>query len=371
MDCAALTPTSPLRAQLRTQDGLTFDVPCHAQQTLLDAAETAGLRLNAQCRQGSCGACHAQVLSGAYVLGEHSPSALPKGAGAVLLCRTTLQSDAQVALPYGSERVGRGALPQHAAEVAELARDGEHVMRLVLRLLPDEPDGAAVAEFEPGQFVELELPPAVAEAAGLAGQRRAYSLANTGNWEGRLELLVRLHPQGRFANWLVHTAQVGDRLTVHGPQGAFGLKENGLRPRWFVAGGTGLAPMLSMLRRMAEFGEPHPARLFFGVNTEAELFGEELLAELQGALPQLAVQRCVWRAGADWPGFAGSVVDALRAALAERLAQAGSDAAQVAWPDVYLCGPAGMVEAVQAVAAEVGVPANQMEAERFTVASGN
>lgn len=364
MDCATLTHT----VQLRTQDGQTLDVPCHAQQTLLDAAEAAGLRLSAQCRQGSCGACHAQVLSGAYVLGEHSPSALPKGEAAVLLCRTSVQSDAVVALPYGSERIGRGELPRRAAQVSELVRDGEHTVRLVLTLQPDEPDGVAVAEFEPGQFVELELASDVAERVGLAGQRRAYSLANTGNWDGRLELLIRLYPQGRFSRWLREHAQVGDVLTVHGPQGAFGLKENGLRPRWFVAGGTGLAPMLSMLRRMAEFGEPHPARLFFGVNTEAELFGAEALAELQATLPHLAVQRCVWRPAAAWGEFSGSVVDALRAALTDVLAQAGSDAAQAAWPDIYLCGPAGMVTAVEAVAAELGVPAGQVEAERFTAA---
>jgi len=336
--------------ELNTLDGQTLNLACAPHQTLLEAAGLAKLLLPAQCRQGSCGACHAQVLSGDYVLGEHSPAALPAGvAGGILLCRTTACSDLRVALPYERSRIGSGEIPRREAEVIELEHDGAHTVRLALRLLLDA-DGVAVAEFEPGQFAELEVP-------GL-DLKRAYSLANTGNWDGRLEFLIRLQPQGRFSTWLREGAQVGTRLTVWGPQGAFGLRENGLRPRWFVAGGTGLAPLLSMLRRMAEFQEPHETRLYLGVTHAAELFGQAQLDALQAELPGLKITRCVWKAESGWAGFHGTAVDALRQDLA----------GQTGWPDIYLCGPPGMIDATEAAALALGVPADQVISERFTPA---
>ena len=74
-------------------------------------------------------------------------------------------------------------------------------------------------------------------------------------------------------------------------------------PRWFVAGGTGVAPMLSMLRQMAEFGDAREARLFFGVNTQDELFALDAIEGLKKTLPHLAATLCVWKPALDWTGF--------------------------------------------------------------------
>ncbi|MEQ1531793.1 MAG: oxidoreductase, partial [Methylococcales bacterium] len=139
------------------------------------------------------------------------------------------------------------------------------------------------------------------------------------------------------------------------PKGAFGLTENGLKPRWFVAGGTGLAPMLSMLRRMAEFAEPHPARLYFGVNRIEELFCQTELAALQAELPQLQVTVCVWKADGTWQGFSGTP--------AEALAQDLADATVL--PDIYVCGPPKLIDAVDVLANAKGIPKNQVLSERF------
>lgn len=336
--------------EIMTQDGRTLRFDCSEEQTLLDAAAGAQLRLPSQCRAGNCGACQAHVTRGVYLLGEHNPAVLPAGEGGVLLCRTRPRGDLSVALPCDAARIGQGEVARRDAEIAALEPLAETTVRLLLRLKPDADGNGAVAEFEPGQFAELEVPG--------EGLKRAYSLANTGNWAGELEFLIRLQPGGRFSEWLRTRAAPGDPLVVHGPQGGFGLREHGLRPRWFVAGGTGLAPMLSMLRRMAEFQEPHEARLFFGVNRREELFGLQQLEALRAELPRLKLTLCVWQADAAWSGFQGSPVDALARDL-EGLAS---------FPDLYLCGPPGLIDAAQALALARGVPQEQVISERFVAA---
>ncbi|WP_446901481.1 FAD-binding oxidoreductase [Burkholderia sp. YIM B11467] len=336
------------RIEITTRDGERFGFGCDAEQDLLAAAADAGITLPSQCRRGSCGACQATVVDGAYEMQADSAGVLPVGQrGAVLLCRTTPRGDLRVAAPYDRTKVLLHPVPVRTARIATLDTIAADTMRVALQVEPDDTFGSAV-EFEPGQFAELEVPG--------SGLRRPYSLANTSNWDGRLEFLIRLRPDGWFSTYLRERARPGDPLTVRVPMGGFGLFADSLRPRWFVAGGTGLAPILSMLRRMAEYQEMIDARLFFGVNQENELFMLDELARLQTDLPQLRVDLCVWRPGGEWAGFRGTPVDALRAALA----QAG------ALPDIYVCGPPPLVQGVRDAAIVAGVPDAQFASERFT-----
>ena len=355
------------RIEITTRDGQAFEFACESGQDVLTAAAAAQITLPSQCRRGSCGACHASVAEGDYALGAHSADALPPGdPRSVLLCCTTPRSDLRIVAPYDATKVLLQPVAVRRARIAALEAIAEDTRRLELQLEPDDAYGSA-AEFEAGQFVELELPESpegLARDRGLGGAvRRPFSLANTSNWDGRLELLIRLRPGGVFSSWLREHAQVGDALTVHGPQGGFGLFAESLRPRWFVAGGTGLAPVLSMLRRMADYQEMNDARLIFGVNRESELFMVDELERLQAELAQLHVELCVRdpgdpaAGGTAWRGFRGTPVDALQAALASVDTP----------PDLYVCGPPGMVSAAQAVAVAAGVPAAQFASERFAV----
>ena len=296
--------------------------------------------------------------------GEHSPAALPEqdaATGGALLCRTYPREPLQVTLRCEDSRIIRGGIPQRGAEVAALdpvSPDGRTVL-LRLRLDPDEVSGAGV-EFEPGQFVELQVPG--------ASWRRAYSLANTANWDGEVELLIRLQPGGAFSTWLEQDARPGAQLVLHGPQGAFGLRENGMRPRWFVAGGTGLAPLVSMLRRMGEWGDPQPVRLYLGVTTTGELPSFAALPGLAQALqdlPDTRVTTRVWRPDDDWPGQAGTPVDDVARDLAEACGRV-----DIEDPDLYVCGPPALVDAVTAAAAAAGLPAERVHAERFLPGRG-
>ncbi|KVQ76759.1 oxidoreductase [Burkholderia ubonensis] len=333
---------------ITTRDGQPFGFACEDGQDLLTAAAEAGITLPSQCRRGSCGACHATVAEGDYDLREHSIDALPAGQpGAILLCRTTPRSDLRVVAPYDHAKVLLQPVPVRIARIAALDTIADQTMRVELQVEPDDANGSAV-EFEAGQFAELEVPG--------SGVRRPFSLANTSNWEGRLEFLIRLRPDGWFSTYLRERAQPGDPLTVRAPMGGFGLFAESLRPRWFVAGGTGLAPILSMLRRMAEYQEMIDARLFFGVNRQSELFMLDALQQLQADMPQLKVDLCVWHPRDDWSGFRGTPADALSAALAGTGVR----------PDIYVCGPPALVRGVQAAAVAAGVPDAQFASERFT-----
>lgn len=335
---------------LSTSDGVESTLVCPPDLSILEAAADAGTYLPSMCGQGTCGACAAHVSAGSYVLGEHDPSVLGSDPteGTVLLCRTTPTADCRVELPYDRTRIVDSPPPVRRATVTAIDVVAEATVRLRLGLVADELGMAA--EFDPGQFLQVQVPG--------TEELRAYSLANCGNWDGEFELFVRVQPGGLFSTWLTTTAAVGDVVTVHGPRGAFGLRENGLRPRWFVGGGTGLAPMLSMMRRMAEWGEAQPARLYFGVNTVAEVFAQDEIAEVVAALPDAAATTCVWHPepGASWDGFVGTPVDA----LVRDLAGSGEP------PDVYVCGPPAMVDAVERALAAAGIPAEQVRAERFT-----
>jgi len=334
---------------LVTLDGNKIQFNCEPSQTVQDAAENAGFFPPAICKMGSCGSCLAVCDTGDYELKNYSEGLLPsetEESKAVLLCRTYPQSDLMIHAPYNSDRIQNHQKTPRDATIIEIKVLAERTMSLVLQLSEDEEQGLGF-DFEAGQFVELER-----EDLNL---KRAYSIANTANWEGRLEFLIRLQDQGKFSQFLKDQAAVGQALKVHGPSGTFGLQGQSLNPRCFIAGGTGLAPFLSILRRMAEWGEDHPTQLFLGVNNEAEIFCHQELKDLQQSLSKLEVTICVWKPSDKWEGFRGTPEDALGVYLKQ------TDVL----PDIYLCGPPRLVEITTEMVLEQGINAENIYCERF------
>ena len=333
---------------LSTRDDQQFEFYCEDQQNIQDAAEVAKLYPPFGCKSGACGACLGTCKTGDYQLESYSPDVLSEDAAAkgdILLCRTLPQSDLHITLPYDSDSIQHTLSKPRDAEIISIDKIAERTLKLILQLQEDPELGLAF-EFEAGQFVELEIP-------GL-DLMRAYSLANIANWEGRLEFLIRLQPNGKFSEFLQNNA-VGQHILVHAPSGAFVLNKQSLNPRCFIAGGTGLSPFLSILRRMAEWAEDHPTHLFLGVNNEAEILCEEELKSLQQNLPQLTLEICVWKPEGNWQGFVGTPVDAFKAYLQKNGAAC----------DVYLCGPPILVEASTDAALEAGIDKQHIYSERF------
>ncbi|MDO9213873.1 MAG: FAD-binding oxidoreductase [Methylococcales bacterium] len=330
-----------------TQDDESVTFECRSDEDVISAAVRQDIYLMSSCREGGCATCKGLCTEGDYVLGKVSSQALPyeeEEAGEVLLCRCYPSTDIEVEVPYVYERISFS--PEglsFEAEVVGVSQVSSNVMRLLLNRTGDDKQ----IKFESGQFFDLEIPNTTTT--------RSYSPANTANKKGELEFLIRVVEGGKFSTYLKNEAHVGQKINVKGASGIFGLKENGFTPRYFVAGGTGLAPILSMVRHMHQWDEPQKCIIYFGVNTEEEIFFLDELEKLASEMKTLELRNCVWKCSDEWRYEKGSVVDVLRRDLTETGAK----------PDIYLCGPPGMVDATFNVCETLGIPKERVYLEKF------
>ncbi len=135
--------------------------------------------------------------------------------------------------------------------------------------------------------------------------------------DGELEFLIRILPNGFFSSFLLNDAKPGVKVRLRGPSGIFAIRENGFRPRYFVAGGTGLSPVLSMIRYMQAERHPQETKLFFGVTHQHELFYVDELRELEASMPNLEVHIAVMNPDPSSGYASGTVVDLLAKHLEE------------------------------------------------------
>ena len=329
-----------------TFEGQTgFTVECREDEDVVTAALRQGYILLTECREGVCSTCKCLLIDGDYdELLPHSIHALSPSEeedGWVLACRLQPRSDLVLDYDYPLERVERFAEGVRQSQIVALDRVCDTVVRVVIRTLAAQDP----LEFEPGQYVRLTLP-------GLQVSRD-YSMAGVPSRERELEFLIRVLPDGAFSGYLATKGRVGEIVELEGPFGRFCLRP-GAPPPVFVAGGTGLAPILSMLRSLVETNPDDPAELFFGNTAAGDIFFERPLAELAKSFPGLTVHHCVVHPPADWAGEVGLVTDVLAAKLEDPAAHS-----------YYLCGPPPMIEATRTLLRGRGVPADQIFEENF------
>jgi benzoate/toluate 1,2-dioxygenase reductase subunit len=166
-----------------------------------------------------------------------------------------------------------------------------------------------------------------------------------------LEFFVRLLDDGVMSRYLTERAAPGDVLLGSGPQGTFYLR-SGMRPLLMVAGGTGVAPIASMLRQMIASGEHRPVTLCFGVTEARDLFLVDELARIARALPECDVRMAIAHASPRAGFHSGFVTDLI-------------DDKKAANSDIYLCGPPAMTDRARAIVTESGALASLIFSERF------
>jgi len=330
-----------------TEEGESVSFDCAPEEDIISAAIRQSIFLMSSCREGGCATCKGVCTYGDFEMGKVSAQALPpeeQEEDMVLLCRCYPTEDMVVEVPYTFDRISYSEEgKEFPAEIVELEQVSSNVTKLFL----GRSDGEKQIKLDSGQYYDLEIPG--------TETTRSYSPANIANNDGQMELLIRVLDDGKFSNFLKNDAKVGQTINVKGPSGIFGLVADGFTPRYFVAGGTGLAPILSMVRFMKEWGQPQPCTIYFGSTYEEEVFYVEELNKLASEMDNLTVKICVWKATDSWAGEKGSVVDVLKKDL-----QAAS-----AKPDLYLCGPPGMVDATYAACEDVGISKDKIYLEKF------
>jgi len=325
--------------------GIEFEV--NEDETVLSGAFRQGLMLMHGCKEGQCAACKSFLLDGEVDLDRYSTFALPdfeEAEGWTLLCRAHALSDLEVELINYDEEILRSGVPLRTLPaVVETVEPLTHdIRRLVLRL----PDGDEL-DFHPGQYVDIGIPGAEAE-------HRSFSMANLPSDRGRLEFMIKIYPDGRFSGLLEDGSICpGQDLGVTGPYGVFTLREHSDRRLLFIGGGAGMAPILCLLRSLAEQGSARPAVYYYGARNESDLFHLDELRELAAELPNLSFVPAL--SEGDWDGEKGLITD-----VVARLEDDLSDV------DAYLCGPPPMVDAAMDLLLGKGAAESHIYYDKFT-----
>jgi methane monooxygenase component C len=318
-----------------------IDIACRADEDVITAGLRQGHLLLSDCRAGSCSTCRGFLVDGDYdELLPHSPHALTDAEeeeGYILACRLRPTSDLEIDFDYPVDRVGRYEDGTRTGQIVEADRISDTVVRIIVRTNATQDPFA----WGPGQYLQVTMP--------AVGATRAYSMSNAPDGTRQVEFLVRLLPEGRFSGHLAAGLAKGEPVRLRGPHGQFTFR--GEHNPVFLAGGTGLAPIIAMLRSLVATAPTTAARLVFGVATESDLFYVDELASLSQALPHLDVVTTVERPTAGWSGAVGTATDQLGDIDPTR--------------SYYLCGPPGMISAAEELLLGHGVPRDRIHVERF------
>jgi propane monooxygenase reductase subunit len=328
-----------------------IEIEADEEETVLNAAFRQGLTLMHGCKEGQCSACKSFLLDGEVDLDKYSTFALPEfeeAEGWTLLCRAHAYSDLEVELVNYDEEAMHGGTPPRTVQtsvtaVAPLTHD---IRLLRLKVDDDEP-----FSYRPGQYVDIRIP-------DHEDEHRSFSMANTTSAPDELEFMIKLYPDGRFSGLLQEDRlKPGDALEVTGPYGVFTLRSSSPRRLLFIGGGAGMAPILCLLRSMAEAGVERPATFYYGARSTTDLFHVEELEELGRELHDFSFVPALSEAAADddWSGETGLITE-----VVERLEDDVTDV------DAYLCGPPPMVDAAIALLESKGVPEAHIYFDKFT-----
>lgn len=327
-------------------------IECGPDETVLDAAFRSGYALAHGCREGQCSACKCFVLEGSMDLERYSNFALSdteRAGGYALMCRARPETDLVIELLHFDPDNYRleNAIRTVDATVTELRELTHDIVGVTL---------AVPADFGwlPGQYVDVHVP-------GAEGITRSFSIASLPYGGGEpvgasgpepagpsstnsIELMIKRYPGGRLSSQLGEAITAGSQLTITGPYGNFHLRRSA-RPILMVAGGTGMAPVLGVLRQLAAEGCERPVRFYYGAREQRDLFSAQEIAALEQRLADFRYTPVTGR-------FVHEAID-------EELSD----------PDVYMCGPPPMLDAVHTVVTGRGVDEDRIFQDRFTTSA--
>lgn len=325
----------------KLSDGQTFQTD--ESVSLLDAALKSGVLLPYSCRTGRCNSCKARVINGTTfaVRDEAGLSSDELSNGWILTCARKAQSDIELeaeSLKSLSIPVPK-TLPCRISHIERLAPD---VIKVLLRFPP-----TTEFEFIPGQYIDV---------IGPSGIRRSYSLANANFSQKVIELHIRVVENGVMSYFWSNVANINDLLRINGPLGTFILRDTANVDLYFLATGTGIAPIKSMLESLQDLPseqQPKSVTVLWGGRGSKDLYID--LPTFKGDYKYIAVQS---RPDEGWTGVKGYIQDVL-----VDLKPCFENAA------VYACGSEAMIKDAKKRLIDLGLPDRRFYADAF-VSSG-
>ncbi len=322
--------------------------PVAPGETVLEAAQRAGIALPYSCRAGVCGSCKATLLEGSCSYPRNPPVALHGVAPerhAVLLCQAVPCSDLLIEAREVTsvEDIARRRLEVVVGDKRPLAPDVTG-----LRLYPAE--GQPRLNWLPGQYLDVLLED---------GKRRPFSIACGPQPDAAIELHVRHVAGGGFTSWVHDELQPGDRLRIEGPLGTFVPREDSERPMIFMAGGTGFAPVKAIVEHFVALGTRRSMRVYWGARSLADLY-------------QLPLARSWTQAAHDlrFEAVLSDPAQAAAAGLREGLVHEAvlRDQPDLSGHDLYMSGPPAMVDVGRELFCAAGLPEERLYYDSFEYA---
>lgn len=319
-------------------DGPIFEA--RPDETILQAARRNGRILPYECGWGSCGTCKVGLVEGSVdLIFKDAPAVSPRDAlrGRVLACQSRPTSDIIITPPPGHWEGLPLPCQECTGELIAVEELAPEIRRFTFRV-----EGGA--EFLPGQYAILHLP---------GGIRRSYSMCNLPCGD-TLQFIAKRYDGGAGSNALADLA-VGTCITIEAPFGVCTLRKKVGR-KVFVAGGTGISPILSMIRQAAEEAVDFnaPVDVIYGARSAVDLAAGNELAAAAARVRHARYTPVVEMPPEGWGYQKGFVTNAITA-----LINAPTEA------EFYVAGPPVMVNSVKAQLKEAGVPITQVHYDSF------
>jgi ferredoxin-NAD(P)+ reductase (naphthalene dioxygenase ferredoxin-specific) len=308
-----------------------------AGANLLAALREHDIPISYSCTAGRCGTCRCKVIEGNISDSVSPGNIIDAEAGQyILACTSVLSGDCTIEIPEPDEVINHPAKILKAT-VTAADRMTHDIVRLRLR-------SAKPLEYSPGQYATLQFTPQ---------HVRPYSMAGLAG-DDELEFHVRIVKDGLVSGYIDRELKVGDTVRVSGPLGTSYLRTRHEGPMLCVAGGTGLAPVLSIVRGALESGMRNEIHVYFGVRSLRDIYCTEMLSRLAERYPNLTVHVVVME-GSNDPALRSGIVT-------EAVAQ---DWSSLEGWRAYLCGAPPMVDAATLVARDRGIQADHIYADAF------
>lgn len=321
--------------------GWNAPVTVEMGQTILEASIAQGVPYPHGCRSGNCGACKTHLISGNVEMSPYSEFALTteeKSSGLILACRSVPWEDAEVAW-LGEDETVAHPLRKLTCRVAALDDLTHDIKRIRMEI-----DSGGPFVFSAGQYCSVTF----------AGQKpRDYSMANTPE-DPVLEFHVRHVPGGASSAYVANVLSVGEQVAVEGPYGASWLREAHRGPILALAGGSGLAPIKSLVEHALNIGMEQEISLYFGVRDERDLYLEDRMTALCRRHPKLKFVPVL----SEPAGRTSRRTGFLHQAVAD-------DFSDMDGYKAYLAGPPPMVEAATGLLLEQGMRRVDIHADAF------